>query len=119
MYGIMKTYENGVSEMLTHVYANLKAAQKAQEEVSKGKYGVTYTIVQLISSQNKNQYEMTVDELEQYNKDILEMDKELQEIISFDEWAAREYGETSIDYYSTAQNLYEKGYRRISLENED
>lgn len=37
---------------------------------------------------------------------------DLRECISYDEWSAREYGETSVDLYTTAQNLIEKGYRK-------
>ena len=44
---------------------------------------------------------------------ILEIEKDLREIIDYDEWAAREYGEERVDLYSTAINLYMAGYRKI------
>ena len=47
------------------------------------------------------------------NEIILEISKDIENIIDFDEWAGREYGETKVDYYSTAINLYNAGYRKI------
>lgn len=46
-------------------------------------------------------------------KEIAEIEKDLRDIIDFDEWAAREYGEEKVDYNSTANNLYDAGYRKI------
>ena len=43
---------------------------------------------------------------------ILEIEADLREIIDYDEWAAREYGEERVDLYSTAINLYNAGYRK-------
>lgn len=43
---------------------------------------------------------------------ILEIEKDLREIIDYDEWAAGEYGEERVDLYSTAINLYNAGYRK-------
>lgn len=44
---------------------------------------------------------------------ILEIESDLREIIDYDEWAAREYGEERVDLYSTAINLYKAGYRKV------
>ena len=44
---------------------------------------------------------------------ILEIEKDLQNLIDFDEWTAREYGEDRVDLYSTAINLYNAGYRKV------
>ena len=44
---------------------------------------------------------------------ILEIESDLREIIDYDEWAAREYGEERVDLYSTAMNLYKAGYRKV------
>lgn len=49
---------------------------------------------------------------------ILEIEKDLQEIIDYDEWAAREYGDTRVDLYSTAINLYKAGYRKVKTKKE-
>lgn len=43
---------------------------------------------------------------------IKEMARDLQDCIDYDEWAAREYGETYVDYDSTAFNMVKLGYRK-------
>jgi hypothetical protein len=50
---------------------------------------------------------------------ILEMANDLEKIIDYDEWAAREYGEHRVDLYSTAWNLYNAGYRKVKSKQED
>ena len=50
---------------------------------------------------------------------ILEIEQDLQKIIDYDEWAAREYGEERVDLYSTAINLYNVGYRKIKSNKKD
>ena len=50
---------------------------------------------------------------------ILEIEQDLQKIIDYDEWAAREYGEERVDLYSTAINLYNAGYRKIKSNKQD
>ncbi len=45
-------------------------------------------------------------------KQIEEMAKDLQDCIDYDEWAAREYGETYVDYDSTAFNMVKLGYSK-------
>ena len=46
-------------------------------------------------------------------KEIQSIEEDLLKAIDFDEWAAREYGSTSVDYYSTAMRLYQMGYRKV------
>jgi hypothetical protein len=53
------------------------------------------------------------------NQMILEIAEDLEKIIDYDEWAAREYGEDSVDLYSTAWNLYNAGYRKVKPKKED
>lgn len=43
---------------------------------------------------------------------IKEMARDLQDCIDYDEWAAREYGETYVDYDSTAFNMVKLGYHK-------
>ena len=50
---------------------------------------------------------------------ILEIEQDLQKIIDYDEWSAREYGEERVDLYSTAINLYNAGYRKIKSNKKD
>lgn len=57
---------------------------------------------------------MSEEELREYNKTISDIYTDLQNNIDFDEWAAREYGETRIDYLYSAKNLYDAGYRKIT-----
>lgn len=49
---------------------------------------------------------------------ILEIYKDLEKIIDYDEWAAREYGEDRVDLYGTAINLYNAGYRKVKSKKE-
>jgi hypothetical protein len=53
------------------------------------------------------------EEIKKINAEVHEIEKDLENIIDFDEWAAREYGETKVDYNGTAWNLYKAGYRKI------
>ncbi len=51
--------------------------------------------------------------IEEHLEEIKKLEEELNNIISYDEWSAREYGETRVDYYWTAINLLEAGYRKV------
>ena len=42
------------------------------------------------------------------------MSADLQECIDYDEWSAREYGNTVVDFDSTASKLIDKGYHKQS-----
>ena len=52
-------------------------------------------------------------ENEERNKEISAIAEDLQNLIDYDEWAAIEYGETKVDIYITAMNLYNAGYRKV------
>ena len=44
---------------------------------------------------------------------VLAIENDLRELISYDEWVGREYGETRVDWYDPAWNLYNAGYRNV------
>ena len=50
--------------------------------------------------------------MQNFEREVLELSNELDKLISYDEWAAREYGSTSVDCYDTAYNLIKAGYRK-------
>lgn len=52
--------------------------------------------------------------IEEHTEEIAQLEKELHELIDYDEWSAREYGETKVDYYWTAFNLLKAGYRKVA-----
>lgn len=62
----------------------------------------------------KAECDMSEDELKEYTTIISKMDDDLNEIIDYDEWAGIEYGETKVDYWYSAKNLYDAGYRKIT-----
>ena len=47
-------------------------------------------------------------------KQIEEMAKDLDDCVSYDEWSAREYGEYTVDCDYTAYKLFSKGYRKLT-----
>lgn len=51
--------------------------------------------------------------LDEHAEEILQLEKELYKLISYDEWSAREFGEERVDYYDTAINLLKAGYRKV------
>ena len=74
-----------------------------------------WEVVELTSLiQIKAECDMSVNELREYTSIISKMDDDLNEIIDYDEWAGREYGETKVDYWYSAKNLYNAGYRKIT-----
>lgn len=74
-----------------------------------------WEVVELTSLiQVKAECDMSEDELKEYTSVISKMDDDLNEIIDYDEWAGREYGETKVDYWYSAKNLYNAGYRKIT-----
>ena len=74
-----------------------------------------WEVVELTSLvQCKAECDMSEDELKEYTTAISKMDDDLNEIIDYDEWAGREYGETKVDYWNSAKNLYNAGYRKIT-----
>ena len=50
--------------------------------------------------------------MKDFEREALELAQELDKLISYDEWAAREYGSVSVDLYDTACNLIKAGYRK-------
>lgn len=62
----------------------------------------------------KAECDMSEDEMKSYKETLNEMGDDLDEIIDYDEWAGIEYGETRVDYWYTAKNLYNAGYRKIT-----
>lgn len=51
--------------------------------------------------------------IEEHEEEIKQLEKELYNLIDYDEWCAREYGDTRVDYYWTAFNLIKAGYRKV------
>ena len=51
--------------------------------------------------------------IDEHAEEIAQLEEELYELIGYDEWSAREYGETKVDYYRTACNLLKAGYRKV------
>ena len=47
-------------------------------------------------------------------KQIEEMAKDLDDCVSYDEWSAREYGEYTVDCDYTAYKLFSKGQRKLT-----
>lgn len=50
--------------------------------------------------------------IDEHKEEILRLTKELEELICYDEWAAIEYDIDRVDYYWTAINLLQAGYRK-------
>ena len=50
--------------------------------------------------------------IDEHSSEIALLEQELYELIDYDEWSAREYGEERVDYYQTAVNLLKAGYRK-------
>lgn len=49
---------------------------------------------------------------EEFQQAAWELSNELADLISYDEWAAREYGNVNVDLYDTACNIIKAGYRK-------
>lgn len=114
---VRKTNKNtGKSELMSNViYTNKSVAKKAIDNLNSQDTVFDYTLYELVAVEEvcKCSYDMTEQEEKEYNQAIFDINEDLQKIISFDEWAAREYGETSVDYYDTALSLYLAGYRKV------
>lgn len=52
--------------------------------------------------------------IEEHCEEIAQLEKELHNLIDFDEWSWKEYGEERVDYYWTAFNLLKAGYRKVT-----
>ena len=74
-----------------------------------------YEVVELVSLVTiKAECDMLEEEWKEYTATISKMNDDLNEIIEYDELAGREYSETKVDYWCTAENLYNAGYRKIT-----
>jgi hypothetical protein len=51
--------------------------------------------------------------IDEHAEEIAKLEEDLTKLIDYDEWAAREYGATEVDYYWTAVRLIKAGYRKI------
>lgn len=56
--------------------------------------------------------------IDEHKEEIAKLEEELTRLIDIDEWAAREYGDTRIDYYWTAVNILRAGYRKVENKTE-
>lgn len=57
---------------------------------------------------------MENDFLSEHIEEIRQLEEDLCGLIEYDEWSAREYNSTEIDYYWTAYNLIKVGYRKVA-----
>ena len=48
--------------------------------------------------------------MKEHEKQIKELEKDLEEYVAYDEWSAREYGEYTVDCSYTAYKLIEQGW---------
>ena len=55
--------------------------------------------------------------IDEHQEEILQLEKELRELIDYDEWSSRELGVDMVDYYCTAFNLLKAGYRKVLDQN--
>lgn len=119
---VIRSYseEIGTNTLLFNdIYTDI---EKAKNEVKRlndihAKIGYHYSLVELVDVEdNKAVEDMTEDERDERQKEIWAIANELDDIIDYDEWSAREYGETKVDTFGTAYRLYEKGYRKVKNE---
>lgn len=125
-YIIMKRYPNGdikTSRVYTDVYDENTLSDAINicndKNEKENKFGETrqykYFVAEMVPIVTIiPECDMSEDELKEYTATISKMDDDLNEIIDYDEWAYREYGETKVDYWYSAKNLYNAGYRKIT-----
>ena len=93
----------------------LDVALKSVKEYNYRNWMYKKEVVELTTLvQVKPECDMSEDEMKVYKNTIIEMTDDLDKIIDYDEWAAREYGETRVDTWYSAKNLYDAGYRKIT-----
>ena len=93
----------------------LDVALKSVKEYNYRNWMYKKEVVELTTLvQVKPECDMNEDEMKVYKNIISEMTDDLDKIIDYDEWAAREYGETRVDTWYSAKNLYDAGYRKIT-----
>ena len=95
--------------------ADLDVAIKMVKEYNYRNWLYQKEIVELTSLVKvKAEYDMSEDEMKIYKETLNEMSDDLDNIIDYDEWAAREYNEIRVDTWYSAKNLYNAGYRKIT-----
>lgn len=98
------------------IYTDIEEAKKKVELLNNlhCKIGYQYSLVEIVDVEdNKPVEDMTDEERDIRHKEIWAIANELEDIIDYDEWSAREYGETKVDTFGTAYRLYEAGYRKV------
>jgi hypothetical protein len=103
--------------MFGEIYTDKQKAKNKISELNKnlGHLGYKHTLIELVEVEEPSKLlcEMTDEEEKEYNEEIMSMQKDLVNIVQYDEWSAREYGDTKVDYNWTAISLYESGYRKV------
>ena len=98
------------------IYSDIEEAKKKVDILNNlhCKIGYEYSLVEIVDVEdNKPVEDMTEEERDIRHKEIWTIANELEDIIDYDEWSAREYGETKVDTFGTAYRLYEAGYRKV------
>ena len=98
------------------IYSDIEEAKKKVDILNNlhCKIGYEYGLVEIVDVEdNKPVEDMTEEERDIRHKEIWAIANELEDIIDYDEWSAREYGETKVDTFGTAYRLYEAGYRKV------
>ena len=114
-----RNIKSGVIEFGNIIFTDkIKALERANElnEAEINKDIFIHTVVEVIEVEQEKRYEcdMEEDELKEYRETILAIEKDLcDNILSYDEWAALEYGDNKVDTYWTALNLYNAGSRKV------
>ena len=113
-----RNIKSGVIEFGNIIFTDkIKALERANElnEAEINKDIFIHTVVEVIEVEQEKRYEcdMEEEELKEYRETILAIEQDLcDNILSYDEWAALEYGDNKVDTYLTALNLYNAGYRK-------
>lgn len=110
--------ENTYTILFGTIYTNFEEAKTASNKLNELHKSLNYhySLIELVEVEPIKIENMSEEELSQRNKEILEINNDLEKIIDYDEWSAREYGEDRVDYYGTAINLYNAGYRKVKEE---
>ena len=98
------------------IYSDIEEAKKKVDILNNlhCKIGYEYSLVEIVDVEdNKPVEDMSDEERDERQKEIWNIANELDDIIDYDEWSAREYGETKVDTFGTAYRLYEAGYRKV------
>ena len=99
-----------------NVFTDVELAKVETKRLNEmhSKLGYHYSLIELVEVEdNKMVEDMSDEERDERQKEIWNIANELDNIIDYDEWSAREYGETKVDTFGTAYRLYEAGYRKV------